>query len=259
MPSKGDVEFGALAVKEKLTSKERVDECLKFQEEIEKEGRQTTVDRVMLQKNYLTEAQVFELNKKQGRRVVFCTKCAMKMNVAGLAVGQKIKCPKCGTSNVTPEKIAFELVEKSKPVGEVAQAAPPAGVPFELPAPGAGRTAADGEDGPEGRAGDDARDARRRPEERDGAARAAAGAGSGGRGEDFGCAEGWGEPRGWEGEEVRGAEVWEAIGRRKGKNKRANPQGNDNFKRKTSKRRGSSESLVPSALLEVVPLNLPFP
>lgn len=137
MPSKGDVEFGALAVKEKLTTKERVEECLKFQDEIEKEGRQTTVDRVMLQKAYLTEAQVFELNKKQGRRVVFCTKCAMKMNVAGLAVGQKIKCPKCGTSNVTPEKIAFELVEKSKPIGEVAPAAPPpAGMPFELPAPG---------------------------------------------------------------------------------------------------------------------------
>lgn len=132
MPSKGDLEFGALAVKEKLTTKERVDECLKYQEEVEKDGRQTTVDRVMLQKNYLTEAQVFELNKKQGRRVVFCTKCAMKMNVAGLAVGQKIKCPKCGTSNVTPEKIAFEIVERSKPVGEAAPPAPAAPMPVDL-------------------------------------------------------------------------------------------------------------------------------
>ena len=85
----------------------------------------------------MSEAQVFELNKKQGRRVVFCTKCAMKMNVAGLAVGQKIKCPKCGTSNVTPEKIAFELVEKSKPIGEPAPvaAAPPSSPPVPAPAP----------------------------------------------------------------------------------------------------------------------------
>jgi hypothetical protein len=129
MPSKGDVEFTALAMRDQLVSKEKVDECLKYQDEIEKDGRQTTVDRIMLQKGYLSEAQVFELNKKQGRRVVFCTKCAMKMNVAGLAVGQKIKCPKCQTSNVTPEKIAFELVEKSKPVGEVLPAAP---VPIDL-------------------------------------------------------------------------------------------------------------------------------
>jgi hypothetical protein len=136
MPSKGDVEFTSLAVKEKLATKERVEECLKYQEEIEKEGRQTTVDRIMLQKGYLSEAQVFELNKKQGRRVVFCIKCAMKMNVAGLAVGQKIKCPKCQTSNVTPEKIAFELVEKSKPIGEPAPVAAPPLPPAPPPAPG---------------------------------------------------------------------------------------------------------------------------
>ena len=138
MPSKGDVEFGSLAIKEKLTSKERVEECAKYQDEIEKDGRQTTLDRVMLQKGYLTEEQVFDLNKKQGRRVVFCLKCAMKMNVAGLAVGQKIKCPKCGASNVTPEKIAFELVEKSKPIGEPASVllAPPPPAPPPAPLPG---------------------------------------------------------------------------------------------------------------------------
>jgi len=136
MPSKGDVDFAALAVKEKLATREKADECIKYQEEIEKDGRQTTLDRVFLQKGYLTEAQVFELNKKQGRRVVFCTKCAMKMNVAGLAVGQRIKCPKCGTSNVTPEKIAFELVEKSKPIGEPASAAVPPSPPSPVPSPG---------------------------------------------------------------------------------------------------------------------------
>lgn len=143
MPSKGDIEFGALAVREGLTTKPRVDECLQFQEEVEKDGRQTTVDRVMLQKGYLTEAQVFELNKKQGRRVVFCTKCAMKMNVAGLAVGQKIKCPKCGTSNVTPERIQFELVERMKPTGEVVAPSPmPAeGGPVPPPVPGSAEAA----------------------------------------------------------------------------------------------------------------------
>ncbi|MCC6741462.1 MAG: hypothetical protein IT452_20655 [Planctomycetia bacterium] len=143
MPSKGDIEFGALAVREGLTTKPRVDECLQFQEEVEKEGRQTTVDRVMLQKGYLTEAQVFELNKKQGRRVVFCTKCAMKMNVAGLAVGQKIKCPKCGTPNVTPEKITFELVERMKPTGEAVAPSPmPAeGGPVPPPVPGTAEAA----------------------------------------------------------------------------------------------------------------------
>ncbi|MEK7468697.1 MAG: hypothetical protein AAB074_14900 [Planctomycetota bacterium] len=139
MPSKGDVEFTSLAVKEKLATRERVEECLKYQEEIEKEGRQTTVDRIMLQKGYLSEAQVFELNKKQGRRVVFCIKCAMKMNVAGLAVGQKIKCPKCQTSNVTPEKIAFELVEKSKPIGEPAPVAAPPPAPPPAPGTSAGK------------------------------------------------------------------------------------------------------------------------
>jgi hypothetical protein len=122
MPSKGDVEFGNLALREKATTKERVEECLKYQDEIEKEGQQTTLDRVMMQKVYLTEQQVYELNKKQGRRVIFCSKCLLKLNVAGLSVGQKIKCTKCGATNVTPEKISFELVGRSKPLGELSPA-----------------------------------------------------------------------------------------------------------------------------------------
>ena len=40
MPSKGDVEFGSLAIREKLSTKERVEECSKYQEEVEKDGRQ---------------------------------------------------------------------------------------------------------------------------------------------------------------------------------------------------------------------------
>ncbi|MBI2920989.1 MAG: hypothetical protein HYY18_07880 [Planctomycetes bacterium] len=126
MPSKGDVEFGNLAIREKATTRERVEECLKYQGEVEAEGQATTLDRVMLQKGYLTEPQVFDLNKKQGRRVVFCTKCQMKLNVAGLAVGQKVKCPRCSTVNITPEKIAFELVVKGKPV-------PGGGKPEDVP------------------------------------------------------------------------------------------------------------------------------
>jgi hypothetical protein len=119
MPSKGDIEFGNLVIREKLALKDMVEECLQYQEEVERDGQVTTLDRVMLQKGYLTEPQVYDMNKKQGRRVIFCTSCQMKLNVAGLAVGQKVKCTKCGTINVCPGKIAFQLVEKPKPVGEV--------------------------------------------------------------------------------------------------------------------------------------------
>ena len=129
MPSKGDIEFGNLALKEKATTRERVEECLKYQGEVEAEGQATTLDRIMLQKGYLTEPQVFDLNKKQGRRVVFCTKCQMKLNVAGLAVGQKVKCPKCATVNVTPEKISFELIVKVKSVPGAEKAEEPASKP----------------------------------------------------------------------------------------------------------------------------------
>ncbi len=122
MPSKGDVEFGQLALREKLVTWEKLTEAIQYMEEIERDAKQTTLDRVMLQMGFLTEAQVSELNKKQGRRVVFCTRCCYKLNVAGLAVGQKVICPKCSASNVTPERIAFEIVERSRPVADVVDA-----------------------------------------------------------------------------------------------------------------------------------------
>ena len=119
MPSKGDVEFGNLAIKENLSTREKIDDALKFLGEIEKAGQLSTVDRVMLQKGYLTEQQVFDLNRKQGRRVIFCGKCQAKMNIAGLAAGQKVKCPKCQHVNLVPEKIVFQVLEKaSAPVEE---------------------------------------------------------------------------------------------------------------------------------------------
>ncbi|MBI3272778.1 MAG: hypothetical protein HYZ53_27575 [Planctomycetes bacterium] len=113
MPSKGDLKFGHLAVEMELCEKAQVEECLKYQATLEKQGKVTSIDRVMLKKGYVTLEQIAEVEKKQGRRIIFCSKCSAKLNVAIFGAGTKIRCPKCDASLVVPAGTKFEVVSKS--------------------------------------------------------------------------------------------------------------------------------------------------
>lgn len=114
MPSKGDLKFGHLAIELGHCEKGQLEECLKQQAVLEKQGKVTSIDRVLLKKGYITAAQIAEIEKKQGRRIIFCSKCSAKLNVAIFGAGTKIRCPKCDASLVVPAGTKYEAVEKGE-------------------------------------------------------------------------------------------------------------------------------------------------
>lgn len=113
MPSKGDLKFGQTAVNLEYLEQEQLDECLREQGKLEKQGKVTSIDRILLKKGYITGPQVAEIEKKQGRRIIFCAKCSSKLNVAIFGPGTKIRCPKCDASLVVPSATKFEVHEKN--------------------------------------------------------------------------------------------------------------------------------------------------
>lgn len=115
MPSKGDIKFGQLAVEMEFTSKEKIEEALKLQAQLEKQGKVTSLDRIMLKKGILDGEQIQEIEKKQGRRIVFCPECSNKLNVAIFGPGTRIRCPKCDTSLTVPSGVKYEVVDRKEP------------------------------------------------------------------------------------------------------------------------------------------------
>ncbi|MBI5368772.1 MAG: hypothetical protein HZA54_17180 [Planctomycetes bacterium] len=113
MPSKGDLKFGQTAINLEYCEQEQLDECLKEQGKLEKQGKVTSIDRILLKKGYISAPQVAEIEKKQGRRIIFCAKCSSKLNVAIFGPGTKIRCPKCDASLVVPSATKFEVHEKN--------------------------------------------------------------------------------------------------------------------------------------------------
>ncbi len=112
MPSKGDIKFGQLAVEMEYTTKEKVEEGLRLQAQLEKQGKVTSLDRIMLKKGILDNEQITEIEKKQGRRIIFCPECSNKLNVAIFGPGTRIRCPKCDTSLTVPSGVKYEVVDR---------------------------------------------------------------------------------------------------------------------------------------------------
>ncbi len=115
MPSKGDIKFGQLAVELDFTSKDKIEEALRLQAQLEKQGKVTSLDRIMLKKGILDAEQIQEIEKKQGRRIVFCPECSNKLNVAIFGPGTRIRCPKCDTSLTVPSGVKYEVVDRKEP------------------------------------------------------------------------------------------------------------------------------------------------
>lgn len=115
MPSKGDIKFGQLAVELDYASKEKIEEALRLQAQLEKQGKVTSLDRIMLKKGIMDAEQIQEIEKKQGRRIVFCPECSNKLNVAIFGPGTRIRCPKCDTSLTVPSGVKYEVVDRKDP------------------------------------------------------------------------------------------------------------------------------------------------
>ncbi|MBI5367473.1 MAG: protein kinase [Planctomycetes bacterium] len=103
MPSKSDVEFGDLAIARGYATRERVDQCLTAQADLERAWRRpSTLDRVMLNKGVLSQARIEELQAAQGRKICLCPVCDTKINIVNIATGKRVRCPKCDRRRIVP-------------------------------------------------------------------------------------------------------------------------------------------------------------
>ncbi len=101
MPSRGDKQFGNLAVERGYITQGQYKECLAIQAELEADRIPATLDRLLLDKKYMEPARVAEIQRIQKRRVVFCS-CGTRMNVFKFPAGKKLTCSRCRKKFVVP-------------------------------------------------------------------------------------------------------------------------------------------------------------
>jgi hypothetical protein len=89
---KESVLFGKLAVREGLTTEERINECLRLQD---REGETRTLGEILVAKSYLTAAQVKDLLGRQLKRIMLCPACKLSFTVLSMSEGRKVDCPRC--------------------------------------------------------------------------------------------------------------------------------------------------------------------
>jgi protein-arginine kinase activator protein McsA len=90
---KESILFGKLAVREGLLTKEEANECLKIQG---MDGEKRALGEIMVEKGYLTSAQVKALLAKQAKKLMNCPTCKLTFTVLTISQEKKIACPRCG-------------------------------------------------------------------------------------------------------------------------------------------------------------------
>jgi Zn-finger nucleic acid-binding protein len=115
MPSKGDLKFARLVVESSFATKAQVRDALNEQIKYEKEGKITSLDRILVKNATLQPEQVLELARRQNRRIQFCPNCTAKLNVVNFESGTKVKCPECSGLVIVTDEIKFELFARKEP------------------------------------------------------------------------------------------------------------------------------------------------
>ena len=105
MPSRGDVQFGRLAVENKFLREALLGSYLSKVDEERERGRRTTLERLLRQGGHLTSSQIQWIQEQQKRRIEFCPHCGRKHNVFGLDSGNLVRCDRC--------RETFEIVDSS--------------------------------------------------------------------------------------------------------------------------------------------------
>lgn len=137
MPSKSDIQFGKIALKNHMAAKDEVEDCLRDQSRFERERHTTVLEAVFLARDILDVEKIEKIQNVMKRRVVFCAKCRAKYNVFQFRGGDKFLCNKCGNRILVPEQADYRRVLREQ-AGDVdkllrgepaAEAAPEAEVP----------------------------------------------------------------------------------------------------------------------------------
>lgn len=104
-----DVIIGKLIVKHELATEEQINDALRTQAVKEQEGIFYRLGEIMVEKGYMSVADVLNALKIQQKQIMICPGCGSRFNVASFRSGHKYKCKKCKTLLSVPA--ALETVE----------------------------------------------------------------------------------------------------------------------------------------------------
>lgn len=104
-----DVIVGRLVVKHNFATEEQVNEALRTQALREQEGIFYRLGEIMVEKGFMSVADVLSVLKIQNKQIMICPGCGSRFNVASFQPGHKYKCKRCKTLLSIPA--ALESVE----------------------------------------------------------------------------------------------------------------------------------------------------
>jgi len=90
--SKESLLIGKLAIREKLVSEEDVNACLRLQA---KDGEKRSIGEILVEKGFLSPAQLKGLLTKQQKRIMSCSKCRLSFTVLSSTQAKVVACPRC--------------------------------------------------------------------------------------------------------------------------------------------------------------------
>ncbi|MEK7485192.1 MAG: protein kinase, partial [Planctomycetota bacterium] len=116
-----DFELARLVIENGYATKEQIQESMKEQHSLLQQGQEMQLGQILIRKKYLTVAQFLQLLPKnsESSEVLQCSQCEAKFNVSGKKTGTKIRCKRCQTVLVVPEKAQATVQATLSPAPEI--------------------------------------------------------------------------------------------------------------------------------------------
>lgn len=106
-----DTLFGRIAVQYGYISRERLNECIRQQALRRNGGRDISLGELMVEKGYLTPAQVLNILRYQGAKILICRSCGMRINLYGYDEDSRYICRKCDTELAPLDEVDYVSVD----------------------------------------------------------------------------------------------------------------------------------------------------
>ncbi len=96
--------FGEVAIRWRFVERSELDAALKFQREMDAAGKhRARIGEVLVGRGELQPHQVRAILDAQGKKIVHCSGCSARFNVAHFRPGAQVNCPKCGAVTAVGE------------------------------------------------------------------------------------------------------------------------------------------------------------
>jgi len=96
--------FGEIAVRWRFIERDELDDALKFQNEMDAAGKhRARIGEILVGRGELQPHQVRAVLDAQGKKIVHCSGCSARFNVAHFRPGAQVSCPKCGAVTAVGE------------------------------------------------------------------------------------------------------------------------------------------------------------